>query len=265
LYRPNRALHNRRMLGTVALLLAGVAGGALNAASGGGTFVVLPALVVAGLPPVVANASTTVALLPGALTSAWAYRHDIVQVGSTSTLSLTVSSLLGGVVGAALLLVLPTRSFDAAVPWLLAFATVVLAFGRKITRMLSAARGRPFDLSTSAVLVGQFLIAIYGGYFGGAVAILMLAFWSVGVGLDAAAGNPTRVVQVTAIYTIAAVYFIIATDVLRYATPVAAILAGAAIGGWAGVRVARRLSSVALRGIVLTTATTMTVVYFLRA
>ncbi|MCI2421714.1 sulfite exporter TauE/SafE family protein [Saccharopolyspora sp. K220] len=253
------------MLGTVALLLAGVAGGALNAVGGGGTFVVLPALVVAGLPPVAANASTTVALLPGALTSAWAYRRDVVQVGSTATLPLTVSSLLGSVVGAGLLLVLPAASFDAAVPWLLAFATVVLAFGRKITRMLNAALGRPFDLSTSAVLIGQFLLAIYGGYFGGAVGILMLAFWSIGVGLDAAAGNPTRVVQLAAIYTVAAVFFLIAADVLSYAVPVAAVLVGAIIGGWGGAQVARRLPSAALRGVVLTTAVTMTVVYFLRA
>ena len=108
------------MLEVVALLLVGVAAGALNAAGGGGTFVALPALVAAGLPPVTANASTTVALLPGSVASAWAYRRDVVPVGATSRWSLTAVSLVGGGLGAGLLLMLPAASFDAAVPWLLA-------------------------------------------------------------------------------------------------------------------------------------------------
>ncbi|MDA3629750.1 sulfite exporter TauE/SafE family protein [Saccharopolyspora sp. WRP15-2] len=253
------------MLEFIALLLVGVAAGALNAVGGGGTFVALPALVAAGLPAVTANASSTVALLPGALASAWAYRNELVQVGTTSRTALTTTSLVGSALGAGLLLVLPSESFRVAVPWLLAFATVVLAFGRTASRLLSTAIGHPIDLSTRSVLIGQFVLAAYGGYFGGAVGILMLAFWSVGLGLDPAKGNPTRVAQLAAIYATAAALFLVASDVWSYPGPVIAVLIGAIGGGFAGARIARRLPARALRGIVLTTATTMTALYFLRS
>ncbi|RJQ82260.1 sulfite exporter TauE/SafE family protein [Pseudonocardiaceae bacterium YIM PH 21723] len=252
------------MLETLGLLLVGFVAGALNASGGGGTFVALPALVAAGLPPVAANASTTVALLPGAIASAWTYRGELIRVGSTSTTSLTLASVLGGILGAALLLVLPADSFSVAVPWLLAFATVVLAFGRPLARLLANAIGRPIGLSVQAVLIGQLFLGMYGGYFGGAVGVLMLAFWSIGLGLDPAEGNPTRVTQLAAIYAVAALFFLFAADVLRYPVPVAAVLVGAVGGGFVGARIARRLSSRTLRGVVLTTAVTMTVLYFAR-
>ncbi|MDA3649717.1 sulfite exporter TauE/SafE family protein [Saccharopolyspora indica] len=252
------------MLEFTALLAVGVASGALNAVGGGGTFVALPALVAAGLPAVTANAASTVALLPGALASAWAYRKDVVQVGTTSRAALTATSLFGSALGAGLLLVLPSESFRVAVPWLLAFATVVLAFGRGISRMLSTAIGHPIDLSARSVLIGQFVLAAYGGYFGGAVGILTLAFWSVGLGLDPAKGNPTRIVQLAAIYGTAAALFLVASDVRSYPVPVLAVLLGAIGGGFAGARLARRLPARVVRGIVLTTAVAMTVLYFLR-
>lgn len=248
----------------VLLLLAGVAAGALNAVGGGGTFVALPALVTAGLSPVTANVGATVALLPGVLVSAAVYRRDVVPVGATSTRVLTSVSVVGGGLGAGLLLALPAVSFDAAVPWLLAFATVVLAFGRSLTRLVETALGRSVGLSSGGVLVGQFVLAIYGGYFGGAVGILMLALWSIGVGLDAAAGNPMRIVQLAAIYGTAAVFFLFASDVLSSPRPLLALLLGAVAGGFGGARFARRLPAPLLRGIVLATATTMTVLYFAR-
>ena len=252
------------MLEIGALLLAGLAAGALNAAGGGGTFVALPALVAAGLPPVTANASTTVALLPGSVASAWTYRRDVRPVGATSRRSLTAVSLLGGGFGATLLLALPAASFDAAVPWLLAFATLVLALGRPLSRRLAQAWGRPVAMGPRAILAGQFLLAIYGGYFGGAVGILMLALWSVGLGLDTAVGNPMRVTQLAAVWSVAALLFLFAADVLGDPLPVAAVLVSAAAGGLAGARLVRRLPARLLRGIVLGTAVTMTVLYFLR-
>ena len=150
------------MLVTVGLFLVGFMAGALNAAGGGGTFVALPALVAAGLPPVVANASTTVALLPGALAGAWTYRGQLVRVGPTSTTTLTTASVLGGILGAALLLLLPSKSFSAAVPWLLAFATLVLAFGRTLSRLLTKSIGHPVELSARTVLIGQFATTTIG-------------------------------------------------------------------------------------------------------
>ncbi|MBI0293860.1 sulfite exporter TauE/SafE family protein [Streptomyces sp. PRKS01-29] len=252
------------MAETVLVLLAGVAAGALNAVGGGGTFVALPALVAAGLSPVTANASSTVALVPGTVASAWVYRRDLAPVGGTSTRALTAVSVIGGGLGAGLLLALPAVSFNAAVPWLLAFATVVLAFGRRVSRAVSEARGRAVGMSPRAVLLGQFLLAVYGGYFGGAVGIMMLAVWSIGLGLDTSTGNPMRVTQITAIYLSATGLFLIASDALGAPLLLAAMLVGAVAGGVAGAHIARRLPAWLLRGVILTTAVTMTVLYFLR-
>ncbi|TDC38863.1 sulfite exporter TauE/SafE family protein [Micromonospora sp. 15K316] len=244
--------------------LAGLAAGVLNAIGGGGSFVALPALVAVGVPPVTANASTTVALVPGSVVSAWVYRSELAPVGKTSLTALTTASVLGGGLGAGLLLALPSATFDAAVPWLLAFGTLVLAFGRRLTRALTDALGRPLDLGTRTILLGQFLLAIYGGYFGGAVGILMLALWGIGLGLDTATSNPARVAQVTAVYLTAAALFLVASDALNDPVPLATMLAGAMAGGFAGAHVARRLSARLLRGVILATAVTMTVLYFLR-
>jgi uncharacterized membrane protein YfcA len=248
----------------VLVLVAGIAAGALNAVGGGGTFVALPALVAAGLPPVTANAASTVALVPGSLASAWVYRRDVRPVGSTATRALTAASMGGGAVGAVLLLVLPSASFDAAVPWLLAFATVVLAFGRHALRAVSNVLGRSVGMSSRAVLAWQFVLSVYGGYFGGAVGILMLAVWTIGVGLDPAASNPTRVTQVAAVYVAATVLFLFASDVLLAPLLLVGMLVGAVAGGVAGAAVARRLPARLLRAVVLGTAVTMTVLYFLR-
>ncbi|WP_069817121.1 sulfite exporter TauE/SafE family protein [Streptomyces sp. TP-A0874] len=246
------------------VLLAGVAAGVLNAMGGGGTFVALPALVALGLPPVTANAVSRVALVPGAVASAWVYRHDLAPVGPTSTKALTATSLMGGAAGAGLLLVLPASSFDSAAPWLLAFATVVLAFGRHLSTALNTALGRSVGMSSRAVLIGQFLLAVYGGYFGGAVGIMMLALWNIGLGLDTAVSNPMRIAQLAAVYLSATALFLIASDTLSAPLLLTAMLVGAAAGGFAGAHLARRLPARLLRRVILTTAVVMTVLYFLR-
>ena len=242
------------------ILLAGVAAGALNAVGGGGSFVALAALVAAGMPPVTANATTTVALLPGNATSAWVYRREIEGPAEPSIGSVTLASVLGGAIGAGLLLLLPSASFDAAVPWLLAFATVVLIFGRRLTAALRLGQPGP-----AVILVGQFVLAIYGGYFGGAVGLMMLAFWTATTTLDPARGNPLRVIQVAAVYLTAAVIFVFAADVLSQPLHLVALLAGAVIGGYAGAHLVRRLPPTMLRGLVLTTAVLMTGLFFVRA
>jgi uncharacterized protein len=242
------------------ILLAGVAAGALNAVGGGGSFVALAALVAAGMPPVTANATTTVALLPGSATSAWVYHRELEGLSQPSPARLTLASITGGALGAGLLLLLPSASFDAAVPWLLAFATVVLAFGKRLTAALRLGRPGP-----AAILAGQFVLSIYGGYFGGAVGLMMLAFWTATTSLDPARGNPLRVIQVAAVYLTAAVIFVFAADVLSQPLHLVALLAGAVIGGYAGAHVVRRLPPAMLRGLVLGTAVLMTGLFFVRA
>ncbi|WP_371662972.1 sulfite exporter TauE/SafE family protein [Streptomyces sp. NBC_00280] len=246
------------------VLLAGAAAGALNAIGGGGTFVALPVLVSLGLSPVTANALSRVALVPGAVAGAWVYRRELAPVGAASTRSLTAISVIGGGVGGGLLLALPASSFDAAAPWLLAFATVILAFGPRLSQAWNATLGRTVGMSSRAVLAGQFVLAVYGGYFGGAVGILMLAFWSIGLGLDAAASNPMRIAQLAAIYLSATVLFLVASDTLGAPLLLAPMLIGAVAGGFAGAHLARRLPARLLRGVILTTAVIMTVLYFLR-
>ncbi|WP_016823195.1 sulfite exporter TauE/SafE family protein [Streptomyces viridosporus] len=246
------------------VLLAGVAAGVLNAMGGGGTFVAMPALVAFGLSPVTANAVSRVALVPGAVAGAWVYRRELTPVGPTFTKALTAVSATGGGVGVGLLLVLPASSFDAAAPWLLAFATVVLAFGRHLSRALSSVLGRSVGMSSRAVLIGQFFLAVYGGYFGGAVGIMMLALWSIGLGLDAAVSNPMRIAQLAAVYLSATALFLLASDALSAPLLLAAMLVGAVAGGFAGAHLARRLPAGLLRGVILTTAVIMTVLYFLR-
>ncbi|GCB52383.1 sulfite exporter TauE/SafE family protein [Streptomyces sp. NL15-2K] len=249
---------------TLIVLLAGVAAGALNAVGGGGTFVALPALVAVGQSPVTANASSTIALVPGSLVGAWVYRRELAPVGATSTTALTTASVIGGGMGAGLLLALPSEAFDAAVPWLLAFATLLLAFGRRLFGALSSALDRPLGMGSRTVLASQFLLSVYGGYFGGAVGIMMLALWSIGLGLDAAAGNPMRVAQVAAVYLSATALFLVASDALSSPLVLTTMLAGAVAGGFGGAHLARRLPARLLRGTVLTTAVTMTGLYFLR-
>jgi uncharacterized membrane protein YfcA len=249
---------------TLLVLLAGVAAGALNAVGGGGTFVALPALVAVGQSPVTANATSTVALVPGAVAGAWVYRRELAPVGAASTTALTAASAVGGVLGAGLLLALPSASFDAAVPWLLVFATLLLAFGRRLSGALDTALGRRVRLGSRAVVVGQFVLALYGGYFGGAVGIMMLALWSIGLGLDSAAGNPMRITQLAAIYLSATGLFLVASDALSAPLALTTLLVGAVAGGYGGAHLARRLPAWLLRAVVLTTAVTMTVLYFLR-
>ncbi|MGB8945584.1 MAG: sulfite exporter TauE/SafE family protein [Streptomyces sp.] len=246
------------------VLLAGTAAGALNSVGGGGTFVALPALVAVGLSPVTANASATIALVPGAVASGWVYRRELAPVGATSTKALTAISVAGGGLGAALLLTLPAASFDAAVPWLLAFATVVLAFGRRLSRAVSGALGREIGISSRAVLIGQFFLALYGGYFGGAVGIMMFALWGIGLGLDTAVSNPMRVTQIAAINLSATALLLVASDALSAPLVLVPMFVGALLGGFTGAHFARRLSDRLLRGIILTTAVTMTVLYFVR-
>jgi uncharacterized membrane protein YfcA len=242
------------------VLLAGLVSGALNSVGGGGSFVAFPVLVAAGLAPVTANAATTVALLPGAFASLWVYRGELRPLAGTSTRTLTATSIVGGGLGAVLLLALPSDSFDLLVPWLLAFATLVLAFGRRVATALGAA-----TFSQSSILAGQFVLALYGGYFGGAVGLMMVAFWSIGLGLDPAAGNPPRVAQLAAIYFTAAIIFLLASDVADRPWTLAALITGAVAGGFGGATVARRLSPPVLRALVLTLAIAMTVVYFVKA
>jgi uncharacterized protein len=159
-----------------AFLAAAAAGaGVINAIAGGGTLLTFPALLSAGLTPVGANATNTLALWAGQLSSAFAYKKHL-QDERKRAISLAVPSVIGGVLGSALVLALPARIFGAVVPWLIVFACVLLALQGPIKRALAGVPGADHP---AALWVVQLLISIYGGYFGAGMGILMLAAMSV--------------------------------------------------------------------------------------
>jgi uncharacterized membrane protein YfcA len=241
------------------LLGAGLLAGAMNAAAGGGSFVTLPALVFAGVPSVAANASSTVALFPGSLASAWAYRDDFKGFNGMALRTMLGVSLAGGCVGALLLLATPQSTFDALVPWLLLLGTLAFAFGRHAGARLR----RRFRIGPPVLLCAQFLLAVYGGYFGGAVGIMMMAVWSLLDLADVRAMNAAKVVMVAATNTVAVLCFVAAGEVWWAQT--CAVLGAALIGGYGGARIARRFPPHQLRVGITAFNIAMTAAFFMRA
>src|ERR1700691_2789944 len=149
------------------LISTAFAAGIINSVAGGGSFLTFPALVFTGVPSIVANASSTLALLPGTLASAWAYRDDFLKTQGFPRLPMLIVSMAGGIAGALLLLFTPQRTFDSVIPWLMLGAALLVAFGSRISPLLK----RAIHIGPPTVVLIQFLVAIYGGYFGGQLAL----------------------------------------------------------------------------------------------
>lgn len=246
------------------LLLAAMLAGALNAVAGGGSFLTFPALVFAGVPPVNANASSTVALWPGTVASAAAYRDEF-DTQRRLLLLLGGVSVAGGVLGAVLLLRTPQATFSALVPWLLLLATLLLAFGGALTKRLRA-RLRPSAGPSWPATVGiaglQFLVAIYGGYFGGGIGIIMLAMLAL-IGMENLhTMNALKTLLASCINGVAVLTFVIAGAVAWPATIV--MIAGGVLGGYGGAYFARRLDQRLVRGFAIAVGFGMTFYFFLR-
>ena len=240
------------------LVGTGLLAGAMNAVAGGGSFVTFPALVFAGLPPVIANATSTVALLPGTLASAWAYRDGMTDIGGLRLRLLAPITVVGGLIGALLLLFTPGHTFDAVIPWLLLLATLVFAGGRELVHAVSG----KVRIGKVPVLIAQFLIAIYGGYFGGAVGLMMMAVWSLFDAADLKAMAPARTLLTSAANTMAVVCFIVAGAV-RW-PELAAMLPAVVVGGYLGALGARFLPPKTIRGAVVVLCVIVTVYFFRR-
>jgi len=240
------------------LIIAALAAGLINSVAGGGMFLTFPALVFTGVPSIIANASSTVALFPGSFASAWAYRDDFRRFDTIPFKASLAVSLAGGVTGALLLLNTPQHAFDVVIPWLLALATFLFAFGPKISPWL---RSR-FHIGVRTVLCCQYVVAIYGGYFGGAVGIIMLALFSLlGIG-NIRSMNALKTLLGGSMNAVAVVCFVIAGKV--WWTQTAVMLLGSVAGGYLGARYARKVPSVVLRGVVIAIGVVMTVVFFRR-
>ena len=238
---------------------AGTLAGAMNAVAGGGTFVVLPVLVLAGLSPTVANASTTVALFPGTLASAWAYRDDVEQLEHARGWTLFALSVTGGLAGALLLLFTPERAFSAIIPWLLMLATITFAIG---PRGATGLRRLGLHFGVRSIYAAQLVLGIYGGYFGGAVGLMMLSVWSLASTADLRALTPLRTIMVAATNGTAVFCFAAAGTVGWRQCLV--VMAGGIVGGYAGARVASSLPNSVLRALILAISVITTLVFFTR-
>ncbi|WP_395454493.1 sulfite exporter TauE/SafE family protein [Azospirillum melinis] len=243
------------MLGMLILMLAAFCSGALNAVAGGGAFITFPALLFAGVPPVAANASSTVALFPGQAASSWAYRREIAAGGQVNVPVFAALSLVGGLVGALLLLVTPNATFARFVPWLLLFATAVFAIGAYAPGIVSRLR-----LGGRSVLVVQFLISIYGGYFGGGIGFLMLAALTLFGLRDIHAMNGLRLLLAMLMNAAAVGTFIVAGAV-SWPETVAMALAAVA-GGYAGAIGAKRVDPKLLKTLVVIIGAVLTLYFF---
>jgi len=241
------------------MLAAGFLAGALNAAAGGGSFVSIPAMVFVGLPSVAANASSTVALLPGTLTSAWAWRGAFKTLQGIPLRILLLISLGGGLAGALLLLATSQRAFDGVLPWLLLIGTLAFTFGRP----LGAALRRRVRIGRGPVLAAQVVLSTYAGYFGGGVGIMMMAVWGMLGDMDIKAMSALRTLLVSVANLVAVACFVVAGPVHWPETLV--MLVSAIIGGYAGARLASRVPDHLLRGFVILFSTVMTAVFFWRA
>jgi uncharacterized membrane protein YfcA len=224
------------------LAASAFAAGLVNAVAGGGTLITFPALMSTGVPPVAANATNTVALFPGQMASSWAYRSHIADERKRA-LALSVPSVIGGILGAVLLLELPESSFKVAVPWLILFACVVLALQTQLKRLVTSARHANHP---AALWVAQLLISIYGGYFGAGIGILMLAAMGIMLPSSIQHANALKVLFALLINAVAAVIFVAKGAVH---VPEAALMAVASIaGGFAGTHLAKRLPPAGMRG-----------------
>lgn len=248
-------------LGHLALLLvAAFTAGALNAVAGGGSFLTLPALVFTGVPPVVANATGTVALLPGYMAGAWGFKDDMQSPPGLSMKQVVLLSLIGGSAGAALLLFTPDATFRKVVPWLLLAATAMFAFGPQLRAWASGKNADAAAASATKAAVGMLIVAIYGGYFNGGLGILLLALFGLlgQTSLNAMNGMKNLV---SALLTAIAVAIYAVGGIVQWQQAIIMMVA-ATLGGYLGARVARTIPAHILRWGIVATGLVMAALFF---
>jgi uncharacterized membrane protein YfcA len=252
--------------GVPSILAAGGAAflaGAINSVAGGGTLVSFPTLVWLGLPSITANATSTVAIWPGSLGSIWGFRHEFGQTEKRMRL-LSVSSLIGGGIGAMLLRSTPAALFERLVPFLILFATVLFTVQAPIQKMIRARTGVEHGVAFSlpAAMFLNLVVAVYGGYFGAGMSIMMLSSLSILGMADILQMNALTSLFSLCVNGIAAILFISMKMVdWHFVLPMAI---AAVIGGYGAAGAARRIGKVAVRRFVIFVGFAMALVLFLR-
>jgi len=232
----------------VLVLAAGVFAGAINTIVGSGTLVTFPVLLAVGYGPVTANVSNTLGLVPGSVSGAIGYRAELAgQRGRV--LVLMSASLLGGITGAVLLLSLPSSAFEAIVPVLIALALVLVVLQPRLSRALAARRGQVRPHGGPLLWSGVFGTGIYGGYFGAAQGVILLALLGITIPEDLQRLNGLKNVLAALVNGVAAVVFLAFASVAWQ--PALLLAAGSAAGGQLGARIGRSLSPAVLRGVIV--------------
>ncbi len=247
------------LLSAALLFLAGFLSGAVNAVAGGGTFITFGGLSLAGLPPIAANATSSISQFPGYITSTLAYWSDI-KTFWRGALVLAIISAVGSLAGALILLALDNPSFKAMVPWLLLAATALFAAGPWLTPRPKP--GAPAAVGSVPGAIVQFATALYGGFFGAGMGVMMLATLGLTQAGDYHRLNALKNMLSIVIAAVAIVVFVSGGLV---AWPQAIVMIpGVALGGWAGVWVAKRVPQPAVRGFVVAVGVFLAAYYFLK-
>ncbi|HVB62446.1 MAG TPA: sulfite exporter TauE/SafE family protein [Ktedonobacteraceae bacterium] len=261
----------------ILLFIAAILGGTLNAVAGGGTFITLPSLIFTGVLPINANATSTVALWPGTVASISAYRKELVKQDRLVLLVLGVTSLIGGVLGAELLIGTSQSTFVILLPYLLLLATVLFAVSTPITTWMrerrTAQRAQQESQESAVAVPGkvtwlrlvviacfQLIIAVYGGYFGGGIGILMLATLGLMGMENIHEMNSVKTLLTALINGVALVIFII-RGIVEWPQALV-MIAGAIIGGYGAAYFARKIDQRFVRVFVILVGLSMTVYFF---
>lgn len=240
------------------LLIAGVLGGVLNAVAGGGTFITFPALVFVGVPVVSANATSTVAALPGYLSAALGFRREIALLPRAIFSRLTVLTMAGGAAGSALLLLSSNEAFAVLVPFLLLAATLVFMAGGRLRAWAARYRGGVTAFGAGTMIP----VAIYGGYFNGGLGIVLLALFALWGMTDLIEMNGLKNWLSFALSIISFAIFAAGGQVAW--GPALSVAIGTVLGGYLGAPVARSIPVPVLRGLIAVVGFGMTAVFFWR-
>ncbi len=247
LHRAQR-LQSISLLQALAIFAAGIVAGAINTVVGSGTLFTFPVLLAFGYTPVVANVSNTIGLVPGSAAGAIGYRRELTGQ-RRRTVPLAGASIIGGIVGAVLLLSLPASAFKSIVPVFIAIALVLIIAQPRLGRLIESYRRRGRSIAGPMTMLAVLVSGVYGGYFGAAQGILLLAILGLGLEDDVQRINALKVVLTGAVNLVAGVVFVLVAHVAWL--PALLIAVGSVLGGFLGAHQGRRLSPRALRGVIV--------------
>ena len=235
-------------LHALVIFVAGIAAGTINTVVGSGTLITFPVLLAFGYAPVTANVSNTVGLVPGSVAGAIGYRSELGGQRKR-TIPLAAASALGGICGAVLLLTLPASAFKAIVPVFIAIALVLILAQPRLNSALGHRRKRAHARAGPIGTAAIFGSGVYGGYFGAAQGILVLAILGLSVNDDLQRMNALKIVLTGLVNLVAAIVFVLAAHIAWLAALLIAL--GATLGGFLGARVGRRLPEPALKAVIV--------------